>query len=85
MKRRSSTARQPFDTLWTAPCTTIAAGTGSSSASTPIRIRPPAMPNTAERKAVARTLKRIIGMAMRVLESPRGWSMIAREDEPHHG
>src|SRR3984893_3608967 len=50
---RHSNARQPLDAICVIACSTIADGSGRMVSSTPIRIRPPAMPNRPERNAVA--------------------------------
>src|SRR5580704_1247992 len=50
---RHRKARQPFDAICVIACSTIADGSGISVSSTPIRISPPAMPNSPDRNAVA--------------------------------
>ena len=45
-------ARQPLAVSCEMPCSIIAAGSGSSASSTPIRIMPPAMPRMPEMKEV---------------------------------
>ena len=65
-------ARHPLEMLCTTPCTTIAAETGRMTASTPIRMSPPAMPNTPEMKAVPSTLtRRMMGAKMPVMVQGR--------------
>src|ERR1700720_4779445 len=50
---RHKNARQPFEAICVMACSTIAEGSGRMVSSTPIRIRPPAMPNRPDRNAVA--------------------------------
>src|SRR4051794_34697544 len=50
---RHRNARQPLDAICVIACSTIADGSGISASNTPIRIRPPAMPNSPDRNAVA--------------------------------
>src|SRR4051812_23435979 len=50
---RHRNARQPLDAICVMACSTIADGSGISASSTPIRIRPPAIPNSPDRNAVA--------------------------------
>src|SRR3954471_1257760 len=50
---RHRNARQPFDAICVIACSTIADGSGISASNTPTRIRPPAMPNSPDRNAVA--------------------------------
>mgnify|MGYP006196899649 CR=1 FL=1 len=53
IQRRHSTARQPLETNWVTPCSTIAGATATNWARISIRISPPAMPNRPDRNAVA--------------------------------
>src|SRR3984893_4703559 len=53
MWARQRKARQPLEAICVIACSTIAAGNGISTSSTPIRIMPPAMPNRPDRNAVA--------------------------------
>jgi hypothetical protein len=55
---RSRNARDPFETIWMKPCITMAVATGTMLASTPIRIRPPAIPKTPEIVAVTKVAAR---------------------------
>src|SRR3954453_8795713 len=50
---RHKNARQPFDAICVIACSTIAEGSGRMVSNTPIRISPPAMPNSPDRNAVA--------------------------------
>src|SRR6266700_1350720 len=50
---RHKKARQPFEAICVIACSTIAEGSGSMVNSTPIRINPPAIPNSPDRNAVA--------------------------------
>src|SRR3954469_4109286 len=50
---RHKKARQPFDAICVIACSTIAEGSGRMVSNTPIRISPPAMPNSPDRNAVA--------------------------------
>ena len=52
MCRHHKSARQPFDAICVTACRIMACGTGKSANSTPIRIRPPAIPKMPERSAV---------------------------------
>ena len=52
MWRHHRKARQPLEAIWVTACSTMAWGSGMTTSSTPIRIRPPAMPNTPDRRAV---------------------------------
>src|SRR5689334_1477649 len=51
---RHSIARQPLEASCDTPCSIIAAGTGMSASSTPMRIMPPAIPRMPEMNEVAR-------------------------------
>src|SRR5258708_31882802 len=50
---RHKKARQPLEAICVIACSTIADGSGRMVSSTPIRIRPPAMPNRPDKNAVA--------------------------------
>src|SRR3954447_22455086 len=50
---RHRKARQPLDAICVIACSTIADGSGIKASSMPIRISPPAMPNSPDRNAVA--------------------------------
>src|SRR5258708_19256788 len=50
---RHRKARQPFEAICVIACSTIAEGSGRMVNSTPIGIRPPAMPNRPDKNAVA--------------------------------
>src|SRR5260370_33444816 len=69
---RHRKARQPFEAICVIACSTIAEGSGRMVSSTPIRIRPPAMPNRPDKNAVA-TISRpraaIISGVMRISEN----------------
>src|SRR6202140_938278 len=53
MWSRHRKARQPLEAICVIACSTIAVGSGISASSTPIRISPPAMPNSPDRNEVA--------------------------------
>src|ERR1700716_2675523 len=50
---RPRKGRPPVEAIWVIACSTIAVGSGIRVSSTPIRISPPAMPNSPDRNAVA--------------------------------
>ena len=52
MWRHHRKARQPLEAIWVTACSTMAWGSGMTTSSTPIRMRPPAMPNTPDKRAV---------------------------------
>src|SRR5216684_8842960 len=52
MCRHHKSARQPLEAICVTACSTMAVGSGKTTSSTPIRMRPPAMPKMPDRKAV---------------------------------
>ena len=54
--RHHSVARQPLETIWMMPNSTMAGTTSMNTSSTPSRIIPPAMPNRPETKELASTV-----------------------------
>src|SRR6266849_665842 len=55
MCRHHKSARQPLEAICVTACSTMAVGSGKTTSSTPIRMRPPAMPKMPDRKAAMRS------------------------------